>query len=395
MIPSFDRVNILADESANWKVGGLRQLDRLALALDEFAKSISSQRKIDIVIFWRPDIARDKRWQPQNPRLSRCQFVEGLAIGARERFLNTRLLVKRNGIEQLLRDAMSLEFDPALGDEAAVWKKLWERVEKECANSSDSSGGIGSRYLASSAEISQAERWLLRRSGKSRDGFVSRYLNRPISRAVSRIVLKTPITPNAWTFLILFFSFVGFFLLARGDYLGFIAGAALFHLHSVLDGCDGEIARAKYLDSEKGPGIDAIGDLISLLLFSIGLALGLFHGAPTQALRWTFLSEGILTSVFLTLRIGPDHVLDLLRRGPTAVVSTQNDERLRQSGGQVFGHRLTALAFELTKRDVVFLTFLILAALGLARWILHLLFVYALGTLVLSWRGRAGRETTA
>ncbi|HUE41713.1 MAG TPA: hypothetical protein VMO75_07280, partial [Chthoniobacterales bacterium] len=103
MIPSFDRVIILADESANWEIAGLRQLDRLALALDEFARSISSQRKIEIVIFWRPDIAPDKRWQPNHPRLTRCQFVEGLAVGSGERFLNTRLLVKRNGIDQLLR----------------------------------------------------------------------------------------------------------------------------------------------------------------------------------------------------------------------------------------------------------------------------------------------------
>ncbi len=28
MIPSFDRVIILADESANWEIAGLRQLDQ-------------------------------------------------------------------------------------------------------------------------------------------------------------------------------------------------------------------------------------------------------------------------------------------------------------------------------------------------------------------------------
>jgi len=48
MTPSFDHVIILADESANWKIAGLRQLERLVLALDELATSISSQRKIDI-----------------------------------------------------------------------------------------------------------------------------------------------------------------------------------------------------------------------------------------------------------------------------------------------------------------------------------------------------------
>ena len=68
---------------------------KLVLALDEFATSISSQRKIDIFIFWRPEIGAGQRWQPQNPRLTRCKFVEGLSVGGRERVFNTRLLLKR------------------------------------------------------------------------------------------------------------------------------------------------------------------------------------------------------------------------------------------------------------------------------------------------------------
>src|SRR5690242_16601364 len=125
MIPSFDRVIILADESANWEIGGLRQLDRLALALDEFARSISSQRKIDIVIFWRPDISAAHRWRPDHPRLTRCQFIDGLSVGPAQRFLNTRLVVRRKGVEALLSDAISLDSDSALGDESAVWNKFW------------------------------------------------------------------------------------------------------------------------------------------------------------------------------------------------------------------------------------------------------------------------------
>src|SRR5205814_10362149 len=100
MIPSFDRVIILADESANWEVAGLRRLDRLAMAMEEFARSLSSQRKIEIVIFWRPDIDPAQRWQPDHPKLTRCQFVDGLSVGASQRLLNTRLLVKRTGVEQ-------------------------------------------------------------------------------------------------------------------------------------------------------------------------------------------------------------------------------------------------------------------------------------------------------
>src|SRR4029077_628495 len=169
-----------------------------------------------------------------------------------------------------------------------------------------------------------------------------------------------------------------------------------FNVQSILDGCDGEIARAKYLDSEKGPGIDAIGDLTTLLLFSIGLGFGLSRSVPSHTVsRWLFLSEGVLTFVFLALRLGPDHVGDLLRRGQAAVAYSKNDDRLRRSGGQFFGDRFTSWAFELTKRDVVFLAFLIAAVLGWGQWILHLLFFYALLTFILSWHGRTGRKTMA
>lgn len=392
MIPIFDRVIILADESANWEIAGLRQLDRLALAMDEFAHSISSQRKIEIVIFWRPDIDSAQRWRPEHSRLTRCHFVEGLSVGGSQRILSTRLLIKRTGVEQLLTDSISLEADPELGDEAAVWNKLWQRIEVSPVHF----GSDSWQYLVNPKEIPSAERWLLRGSGKSRDGFVSRYLNRPISRAVSQFLLKTSMTPNAWTILITVFPVIGFLFMVHGTYTGFVIGAALFNVHSILDGCDGEIARAKYLDSEKGPGIDAIGDLIALLLFSLGLGFGLSRAAQYQPImQWLFLIEGVLTAVFNGLRLVPDHVLDLLRRGPVAVVSTQNDERLRRASGGVFGDRFTAWAFELTKRDVVFFGFLIGAILGLAAWILHLLFIYTLVTWVLSLQGRVQRQISA
>ena len=387
MSPTFDHIIILADESANWKIGGLRQLDRLVLALDELATSISSQRKIDIFIFWRPDIGAERRWQPQNPRLTRCNFVDALVVGARGRVLSTRLLVNRRGLEQFAHDSVPLENDSTIGDEPAFWEKLWQRFEKACLDSSAAEHSDAWRYLGRDGEIAPCERWLLRGSGKSRDGIVSRYLNRPISRAVSRFLLKTSITPNIWTWLITLLPVIGFFFLTRGHYLGFVVGAGLFHIHSVLDGCDGEIARVKYLDSEKGPGLDALGDLIALLLFSLGLGFGLFRAGNDNGLPpWIFLTEGFLSFLFIAARLGP-HTFDLLHRGPAAVASSAHDESLRNSGGRIFGERVTSLVFELTKRDVVYLMFLVLAVLGLMQWILHLLFVYSVATLLLRQSG--------
>ena len=389
MNPNLDRIIILADNSADWKIAGLRQLDRLVLALNEFAKLGTPESKIDIIVLWKPGIPMEQRWQPRDGRLTHCRFVERFdASPGHERVFNTRLLVKRNGLEEFVRDSVPLDLDQRFVNESTLWQELWRIFEGDCQRATKH--GRGWRYISERGDIPRFERWLLRGSGKARDGFVSRYLNRPISRMVSQFLLKTSMTPNLWTVLITAFPLIGFLFLIRGTYPGFVIGALLFNVHSILDGCDGEIARAKYLDSETGPGVDAFGDLIALLLFSLGLGFGLFRGAEHHAVsRWFFLSEGFLTFVFIGLRLGPDHVLDLFLRGPAAVVYSKNDDRLRRSGGRVFGDRFTSWAFELTKRDVVFFAFLIGAALGLAGWILHVLFVYGLVTLILSWYGRS------
>ena len=57
----FDRVVILSDESASWQIAGLRQLDRLVLELDEFAKALETEDKIEIVVFWKPEIPLSDR----------------------------------------------------------------------------------------------------------------------------------------------------------------------------------------------------------------------------------------------------------------------------------------------------------------------------------------------
>ena len=390
MNPNVDRFIILADESANWKIAGLRQLDRLVLALNEFAKSTIGESKVDIIVLWKPDTPVEQRWQPQHPRLKHCRFVERFdASPGDERLLNTRLLVKRSGLEQFVHDSVPLDLDQRFVNESTLWRELSRTFEGNCRRALPQNGSWC--YVSEPGDIPRSELWLLLGSGKSRDGFVSRYLNRPISRGVSQFLLKTPMTPNVWTLLITLFPVVGFLFLIRGNYFGFVIGAALYQVHSILDGCDGEIARAKYLDSDEGPGFDALGDLVALLLFSLGLGVGLFRAANAVSFsHWVFLGEGVLCFLLIASRLGP-HAFDLLRRGPAAVTSSEHDESLRHSGGRVFGAWLTSLAFELTKRDVVFLAFLLLAALGLAQWILHLLFVYAVATMILLRHGRVTR----
>src|SRR5438132_3440320 len=120
MSSNFDRIIILADESANWTIAGLRQLDRVVLALDEFAKSTTPESKIDIILLWHREISPERRSLPKNSRVTRCRFVERFDPSpGEERVLSTRLLVKRNSLKEFLRGSAPLDPDERFVNESA------------------------------------------------------------------------------------------------------------------------------------------------------------------------------------------------------------------------------------------------------------------------------------
>jgi CDP-L-myo-inositol myo-inositolphosphotransferase len=107
--------------------------------------------------------------------------------------------------------------------------------------------------------------------GKSNDGPVSRWLNRPISIRFSKVLVNFNITPNQ----ISFFSFVlsmiaaGFF--ALGNYWFLALGGIIAQFASIIDGSDGEVARLKYLSSDYGGWFDAVLDRYADAFLLFGL----------------------------------------------------------------------------------------------------------------------------
>lgn len=213
---------------------------------------------------------------------------------------------------------------------------------------------------------------------KPQDGFVSRFLNRPISRLVTRFLLKFPINPSTWTISIFVLPLVSCMFLVRGDYAGVVIGAAIFQVYSILDGCDGEIARAKGLESKFGERLDDFCDSMASILFVIALGFGL-HRA----------SEGIVCAVFIaanewTLRMGKSGVAGSASSELSSVLYSRHRGMIEHSGLLNLGETFVWWIVQLTKRDVAVLVFLLLALINLADWILHLWLVVAGVSLVLS-----------
>ena len=224
---------------------------------------------------------------------------------------------------------------------------------------------------------------------KPQDGFISRFLNRPISRRITRLLLKLPVHPNAWTISIFALPVIACVFLVRGNYLGVVIGAAIFQIYSVLDGCDGEIARAKNLESKCGERLDYFCDFLASLLYVLALGFGL-----------NYLHEGIICALLITAN---ELLLRSARSGMSVPSAPLNESFYARHHGMIgrsgllnLGERFVWWLFQLTKRDMAIFVFLILALLGMAEWILHLWTTVAGASLALSGiaaiRSGAGRD---
>ena len=121
-------------------------------------------------------------------------------------------------------------------------------------------------------DLREAERRLMRDQGrKTRDGPVSRHLNRPVSRWLTRYLVRTSVTPNQISLASWMLSCIASGLMALSGYPALAAGGALAQLASIIDGCDGEIARLKRSQSEFGGWFDAVLDrhADAVLLFGL------------------------------------------------------------------------------------------------------------------------------
>src|SRR4029453_3530732 len=105
---------------------------------------------------------------------------------------------------------------------------------------------------------------------------------------ITSFLLKFPIHPNRWTISIFVLPLIAAAFLVRGDYASVVIGAAIFQAFSILDGCDGEIARAKNLESKFGKRLDNFCDFLASLVYVLALGLGLRHSV-----------EGIICASFI------------------------------------------------------------------------------------------------
>jgi phosphatidylglycerophosphate synthase len=144
-----------------------------------------------------------------------------------------------------------------------------------------------------------AERELYSRLGRNGDGWLTRVVDRRISGALTRLLLPTGVSPNQVTIASIGIGIASGWCFARGTPAAATVGALLFLLSTIVDGCDGEMARLTFRESPFGARLDILGDnLVHLFLFG-GIALGLYRrsGDPLVAVLGPILLGGVLLAM--------------------------------------------------------------------------------------------------
>jgi 1L-myo-inositol 1-phosphate cytidylyltransferase / CDP-L-myo-inositol myo-inositolphosphotransferase len=143
--------------------------------------------------------------------------------------------------------------------------------------------------------LGNAGRQIVKATGKVGDGPVSRWLNRPVSQAMTSLLLRNPkVKPMMATFGTMVIAVVMCLSLIFGGPSGVMWGALLFHAASVVDGVDGEIARATYRSSAAGARLDSVTDALTNIAFVTGLAFNLCQQGRTIEAAVGFTSVGLL-----------------------------------------------------------------------------------------------------
>ncbi len=159
-------------------------------------------------------------------------------------------------------------------------------------------------HLSNKKELRITERELLASMENPKDGLVDRHLNRKLSRPLTRMFLRTSLTPNHVTIISCAIGLCGAACFFQPSYLGCIFGSLLLQLSCIVDCCDGEIARMKFLESPFGAWLDMVLDTVVHIATFGGLAFAVWSqgdGPPAIVLGGALIAGTLLAFAFVVI----------------------------------------------------------------------------------------------
>jgi len=193
------------------------------------------------------------------------------------------------------------------------------------------------------------------------DSYLAALLDRPMSRPLTRLLLRTPLAPSHVTLLSAATGLLGAAGLATVSYWERLGGILLLVASIVLDCVDGDMARVELAQSPAGARLDMMGDYVVHVAVFVGLAIGLWREGLPASGGWAALA--LLTGVGAAMTVVHlVFVRPALRQG--------GDLHWPGDSGSLHGRPGASLAEKLASRDYTYLL-LVLAVIGHLEWFLY------------------------
>ncbi len=159
--------------------------------------------------------------------------------------------------------------------------------------------------------LASAERAVRASIVKPTDGRLARF-NRRLSTPISVWLIRwTRLSANVMSVFVLALGLAAGWLFSRGDYTSGVIAAAISLAASILDGCDGELARLQFHESAFGCWLDTLGDYVYYVATFTGLTIGAVRHSGRPIFWW--IGGALLVGTLLTFAL-----LILLRHRATA-----------------------------------------------------------------------------
>ena len=112
---------------------------------------------------------------------------------------------------------------------------------------------------------------------KENDNWYGRYFVRKISIYITKLLLKTEVTPNQISGLSILIGIIAGIFFVFGNYWYTLVGALLLLLSNIVDCVDGEIARYRKSASVAGKYIESLNDYIVHSFIFVCISFGLYN----------------------------------------------------------------------------------------------------------------------
>ena len=167
----------------------------------------------------------------------------------------------------------------------ALTGDLWSSLAAHLHRRADIASHLWQR-VTDKRSARAAKNMLFDQVSKATSGTVARLLNVRISVPISKLIVDTGISPNMVTFfMVLCPGLLAAYLVTQADsYLQLVCAGVLWQLASILDGCDGEIARVKLAETKFGAWFDTVTDNLAYLCGYAALMAGMWRLYPDNYL---------------------------------------------------------------------------------------------------------------